>query len=208
MCNDRQNVMDRRHFSMLLLAGLGLPGTLHAAGAARQVGDVRSASGGVFAQIDQRRTLSAGADVLLGDLVWTEADARAALAMEGGSNVFLGPSARLKIDRFVAASGGQLVLGDGAMIFDRDDALPKTAIEVRSVFGLIGVRGTRFFAGPSRGTFGIFCERGEVKVEAGGETRVLAAGDGVDIAAAGAAAGALKRWNPARIDEAFRSVLG
>ena len=62
------------------------------------MGDVRSASGGVFAQIDQRRKLSAGAEVLLGDLVWTEADARAALAMEGGSNVFLGASARLKID--------------------------------------------------------------------------------------------------------------
>ena len=100
------------------------------------------------------------------------------------------------------------MLGDGAMVFDRDDTLPKTAIEVRSVFGLIGVRGTRFFAGPSRGAFGIFCERGEVKVEAGGETRVLAPGDGVDITAAGAAPSALKRWNPARIDEAFRSVLG
>lgn len=208
MCNGRQIVMDRRHFSILLLAGLGLPAASYATAATRQVGDVRSASGGVFAQINQLRTLSAGAEVLLGDLVWTEANARAALAMEGGSNVFLGASARLKIDRFVAASGGQLVLGDGAMVFDRDDALPKTAIEVRSVFGLIGVRGTRFFAGPSRGAFGIFCERGEVKVEAGGEIRVLAPGDGVDITAAGNAPSALKRWNPARIDEAFRSVLG
>lgn len=27
MWNDRQIVMDRRHFSMLLMAGLGLPGT-------------------------------------------------------------------------------------------------------------------------------------------------------------------------------------
>lgn len=208
MGNDRQILIDRRRFSLLLMAGVGLPGTLHAAETARQVGDVRSAVGGVFAQASETRPLAAGAGVLLGDLVWTDADARAALAMEGGSNVFLGAKARLKIDRFIAASGGQLVLGDGAMVFDRDEALPKTEIEVRSVFGLIGVRGTRFFAGPSRGAFAVFCERGEVRIEAAGETRVLGAGDGVDIIAAAGAPSAVKRWKPARIEEAFRSVLG
>lgn len=195
-----------------------MPGTDIAAGPATpaagdavapaQVGDVRSAVGSVFAQLADARPLKAGAGVLLGDLVWTNSASRAELAMVGGSNVFLGANAKLKVDRFVAESGGRLVLGDGALVFDRDEALPKTDIEVQSVFGLIGVRGTRFFAGPNRGAFAVFCERGEVQVRAGGRKRVLKPGDGIDIAAPGAAPSKVKQWGKARIDEAFASVLG
>lgn len=177
------------------------------AGTPARVGDVRSAIGSVFAQVAEARPLTAGAGVMLGDLVWTNAASRAELAMLGGSNVFLGANARLKVDRFVAESGGRLVLGEGALVFDRDDALPKTDVEVQSVFGLIGVRGTRFFAGPNRGSFAVFCERGEVHVRAGGERRVLRPGDGIDIAKPGAAPSKVKQWGKARIDEAFSSVL-
>lgn len=200
--------LNRRQFSALLATGLLMPGLSLAADEPRPVGDVRKAFGDVFARAAQQRSLQAGADVLLGDMVWTRAASRAELAMEGGSSIFLGPRAKLRIDRFVAASGGKLVLGDGALVFDRDDTLPKTDIQVRSVFGLIGVRGTRFFAGPNRGAFAIFCERGEVHVRAAGRTRVLMPGDGVDIKAPGAAPGKVKQWGKARIDEAFDSVLG
>lgn len=198
----------RRSFSMMLLAGLGLPAAVKAAQPARQVGNVKSVVGGVFAQATDTRALKAGAGVLLGDMVFTEAEARAALTMEGGSNVFLGGKARLKIDRFVALSGGELVLGDGGMVFDRDEASPKTNIQVRSVFGLIGVRGTRFFAGPNRGVFAVFCQRGEVRVEAAGQARTLRPGDGIDIASPGAIPGEVRVWGQARVDEALRSVLG
>lgn len=200
--------ISRRNFSMLLLAGLGLPGVSGAAQPARQVGNVKTAVGGVFAQANDTRPLKPGASVLLGDMVFTDAESRAALAMEGGSNVFLGGKARLKIDRFVALSGGELVLGDGGMVFDRDEKAPKTNIQVRSVFGLIGVRGTRFFAGPNRGVFAVFCQRGEVRVDAAGQTRTLRPGDGIDIVAPGAVPGEVKVWGQARVDEALKSVLG
>lgn len=202
--------LDRRQFGLLLATGLMLPGPVLAAGpdSPARVGDVRSAVGSVFAQIAEARALTAGAGIMLGDLVWTNSASRAELALLGGSNVFLGANARLKVDRFVAEAGGRLVLGEGALVFDRDDALPKTDVEVQSVFGLIGVRGTRFFAGPNRDSFAVFCERGEVHVRAGGERRVLKPGDGIDIAKPGAAPSKVKQWGKARIDEAFSSVLG
>lgn len=204
----QRTLIDRRRFSTLLAATLGLPWPALAKEQARTVGDVQTAVGGVYAQINETRRLQSGADILLGDMVWTEPDARAALMLEGGSEIFLGAKARLKIDRYVAASGGRLVLGDGAMVFDRDDDKPKTALEVRSVFGRIGVRGTRFFAGPSKGVFAVFCERGEVRVTAAGEVRTLRPGDGVDIPAARGRPSNVQKWGQPRIEAAFRSVLG
>jgi ferric-dicitrate binding protein FerR (iron transport regulator) len=203
-----RKLYDRRLFSLMLVASLGVPATVRAAEEARAVGDVRKALGGVFADGGGLRPLKTGSNVLLDDLVWTEVDSRAALALEGGSDIFLGAKTRLKIDRFVASAGGRLVLGQGALVFDRDDALPKTDVKLLSAFGLIGVRGTRFFAGPSKGVFAVFCERGEVHVTAAGARRVLKAGDGVDFPLRGAAPGAVQKWGAARVEKAFASVLG
>ena len=49
---------------------------------------------------------------------------------------------------------------------------------LRSLFGLIAIRGTRVFAGPSNGVFGVFVDRGSVDVTAAGKTVTLAAGSG------------------------------
>ncbi|WP_237153023.1 FecR domain-containing protein [Oryzibacter oryziterrae] len=201
--------LDRRRFALLLAAAaMATPSIGLAEEGLRSVGDVRKASGGVFAESGALRPLQAGSDILLGDLVWTDVASRAALALEGGSDIFLGAKTRLKIDRFVAATGGRLILGDGALVFDRDDSLPKTDIKLLSAFGQIGVRGTRFFAGPSKGVFAVFCERGEVHVAAAGARRVLKAGDGVDFPVKGGKPSAVQKWGAARVEKAFASVLG
>lgn len=189
----------------LAAAAVALVSTPARAGA--RAGAVDAAEGDVFAKLEAARRLGVRSEVLLGDLVWTEARSRAALALDGGTKLHLGPQTRLTIDRFVAAKGGELRIGGGALLFDRDDALPKLDIEVRSVFGLIGVRGTRFFAGPSRGVFGVFVARGEVAVTAAGVTRAVRSGEGVDIARPGAAPSETARWKQPRINEAMASVL-
>lgn len=172
------------------------------------IGSVQDAAGDAFARLSATRRLKPQSDILLGDLVWTKQNSRAALGLDGGTRVSMGPMARLRIDRYVAEQGGELVLGDGALVFDRADELPKIDLEVRTTFGMIGVRGTRFFAGPSRGVFGVFVERGEVQVWAAGVRRVVRAGEGVNIAARGERPSAVNRWGAERIEEAFRSVLG
>ena len=198
--------LDRRA-ALLALAGVAACPGASLAGAG-PVGEVAELEGGAFAERNRVRRLAMRSEVLLGDTVWTEAASRAALALQSGSKVYLGPEARLTIDRFVAATGGYLRLGAGALVFDRAEGLPKTDIEVRSAFGLIGVRGTRFFAGPSRGVFGVFVARSAVTVSAAGVTRRLGAGEGVDIPRRGAAPSEVKPWGKARIDEALASVLG
>jgi hypothetical protein len=54
-------------------------------------------------------------------------------------------------------------------------------LRVRSPYGLMAVRGTTFFAGPSNDVFGVFVARGVVAVTGGGRTVVLRLGLGTNI---------------------------
>jgi ferric-dicitrate binding protein FerR (iron transport regulator) len=175
--------------------------------AAEAVGAAADVRGDVQArQLEAVRNLKSGAELLLKDLIETQDQSFARLDLSGGTIVHLGSKARLLIDEFVAESGGVLELGEGALLFDRAEDLPKIDLTVRSRFGLIAVRGTRFFAGPSRGVFGIFVDRGKIDVEAAGVTRSLVAGQGADIAAEGQPPSEVKTWGKPRIAEALASV--
>jgi hypothetical protein len=85
---------------------------------------------------------------------------------------------------------------------------PKASSEtlLRSLFGLITIRGTRVFAGPSNGVFGVFVTRGVVDVTAGGKTVRLAKGFGTNIAKPGDPPTDPAAWKPPRIKAALASV--
>jgi ferric-dicitrate binding protein FerR (iron transport regulator) len=112
----------------------------------------------------------------------------------------------LRIDRYLLGVGGVLQLGRGPMVFDRDEAAAKIDMAVRSPFGLIAVRGTRFFAGPSNGVFGVFTERGLVTVIGVNEAVQVGPGYGTDIAAPGSEPTPPHLWGAPRIAAAFASV--
>jgi hypothetical protein len=143
--------------------------------------------------------------LLVGDQVETSAGSTAALELFTSTLINLGPEAQFLIDVFSAEIGGTVTVG-GAMVLDRAEDLPKLDLTVQNAFAQIGVRGTRFFAGPSKGVYGVFVARGSVEVTAAGQTRLLGPGDGVDIASPGAAPGPVAQWKPPRIAEAFESV--
>jgi ferric-dicitrate binding protein FerR (iron transport regulator) len=175
--------------------------------AAETIGEAVDVRGKVVArQVQDVRGLAKGAALMLQDRVETAEKSFARLELAGRTTVRLGSKARLLIDRFVAEVGGVLELGEGAMLLDRSDKLPKLDITIRSQFALIAVRGTRFFAGPSKGVFGVFVVRGVVEVEAAGVTRRLRRGEGVDIANPGDPPGEVARWKKPRIDAALKSV--
>lgn len=140
-----------------------------------------------------------------GDQVATGAASFAALELFTQTKINLGPESSFGIDRFVADLGGEITIG-GAMVFDRPDDLPKLDLTLRNTFAQLGVRGTRFFAGPSKGVFSVFVERGVVQVGAAGQSVELRAGDGVEVPVAGGPPGAVVVWKPARIKAAFASV--
>ncbi|AOF90377.1 FecR family protein [Sinorhizobium sp. RAC02] len=150
--------------------------------------------------------LKAGASLMDHDFVKTGAKSFASLELGDDTSLLLGSDTELLIDTFIAGQGGTIELGTGQMVFDRPEGLAKIDLTMRTAFGMIGVRGTKFFAGPSRGVFGVFVEHGLVEVTGGGVTRQVGRGQGVDIATPGAVPSDVAQWGDARIREAYASV--
>jgi hypothetical protein len=155
----------------------------------------------------RRRDLAPAMPVFEGDLVSTAEAARLSLRLGEALELRLGGSVRLRIDRFLPRLGGVVSLERGAMLLDRGHrgGTPPD-IAVRSPFGLIAVRGTRFFAGPSNDVFGVFVERGLVTLIGAEQGVEIAAGSGADITRPGAAPTAPRRWGAARIAAALATV--
>ncbi|MHB1103002.1 MAG: FecR family protein [Devosia sp.] len=177
------------------------------ASAAIPIGRAVSVEGGADVQRGAEHTpLTADVELMLDDLVITREDGFAQLLLTPDTLINLGSGAQLLIDQYIANQGGVLQLGGGALVFDRPDGARDEDVTIRTAFAMIGVRGTRFFAGPSKGAFGVFVERGEVSVLAADVKRILRAGDGVDIAAPGEPPSEIKPWGQPRIDAAYASV--
>ncbi|MES2664636.1 MAG: FecR family protein [Pseudomonadota bacterium] len=195
-------MLTRRH----ILASLPLVLTAAPARAAEEIGVSVAARGGSLLEHGSQITpLRPGALLYERDVVRTADDGFAELLLNTATQINLGPQSHIEIDRFVADIGGLITLG-GAMAFDRPDDLPQVELTIRTTFAQIGVRGTRFFAGPGKGVFAVFVDRGAVTVQAAGVSRRLGAGEGVDIALPGDPPGEVVRWGAARIAAAFASV--
>ena len=156
----------------LVMAAIG--GRMAAAASGSVVGKAQKIRGNVRRrQGEAEERLAAGGAVLDRDYVTTSTNSFADLALSE-TRILLGPQTELLIDSFIAGEGGTLELGLGRMVFDRPEGLPKVDVAVRTAFGMIGVRGTKFFCGPSRAAaFAVFVEHGAVSVAGGGRTRML-----------------------------------
>ena len=120
--------------------------------------------------------LQVSADVFVGDLIETEANSGLTMHLGKATVVKLGALAKFRIDKYVVDAGGLLDLDQGPLVIDHDDSAKSERLRVRSPFCLIAVRGTMFFAGPSKGVLGVFVGRGVVTVPAaGGPSRFDAA---------------------------------
>lgn len=163
-------------------------------------GDVR------LRQAKKDKPLAVGGQLFENDRVHTNAESFATLNLGTDTRVLLGAETELLVDSFIAGQGGTLELGTGRMVFDRPEGLPKVDVAVRTAFGMIGVRGTKFFCGPSRAAFAVFVEHGSVSVARGGVTKIVAAGQGVEFHHRGDAPSEPVNWGEARIKEAYASV--
>ena len=198
--------LSRRLFvtgGVLALTGLGIGATR----ANAVIGKAVDVTGEVTRrQADRLEGLTAGASLMDHDFVATGRESFAELALGDDTSLLLGSETELLIDSFIAGQGGTIELGMGQMVFDRPEGLAKIDLSMRTAFGMIGVRGTKFFAGPNRGVFAVFVEHGRVTVTGGGVTKEVARGEGVEIKTPGAAPGAVTQWGKARIREAYASV--
>ncbi len=192
----------------MAIGGLALPwlGLSALAADARAAGRVEEVSGEVTAELAaRRRVLAPSESVFLGDNVATADRSRAQFLLGGNTSLRLGSNARIRIDRFVVDAGGVVTLGEGPLLLDKA-AGSAGSVQVRGSFGLITVRGTRIFVGPSQGVIGIFVVHGLIDVTSGGQSVVLQDGEGVDIRAVGAPPTAPVMWGAPRVRAALASV--
>jgi ferric-dicitrate binding protein FerR (iron transport regulator) len=201
----RAQLRNRRWLLRYGAMALPLLAALRPARAAEQVGSVEGVAGEAFAELEAvRRTLDRTAPIFLSEEVVTGVASRLAMQLGRNTTVKLGEQARLKIDRYLVDAGGEMTLQSGPMLFDGRPH--RAGVQVRSPFALIAVRGTRFFAGPSNGRFGVFVARGSVAVSAGDQEVILHEGEGTDIVSPGATPTPVKRWGAERIRAALASV--
>lgn len=198
--------IDRRLLLRSIMALAAFCVVRPALSAATVVGSVSEIVGDVSAELnDQRRKLTRRSSIFLNDTLSTAAASRLRALLARRTSLRLGAQTSVRIDRFIVDSGGELVLDSGALLIDTRGRLLK-GLEVQSPFALIAVRGTRFFAGPIDGIFGVFVARGAVDVSGGGTTVRLNAGEGTDIARPGAPPGPVKKWGQPKIAKAMSLV--
>lgn len=206
------STFDRR--SLLCAAGAVLAGLVPASSEGQisepqgsKVGTVEDASGEVFAETKKaRRKIERASPIFVNDRVGTGPNSRLWLSLGADISVRLGANVRLLIDKFVINTGGEMTLESGAMLFEKRGPDRSNETKIQSPYGLIEVRGTRFFAGLSNKVFGVFVEEGAVAVSAGGRQVIVRTGEGSDIARPGSRPTEPKAWGQARIQSALASV--
>jgi hypothetical protein len=190
----------------VLLAGVAAMVAGSPAVAEEPAGTVQTLRGDAFAEGPKpRRALQPTALVFIGDMVETAVNSALTMHLGKATIVKLGALAKFRIDNFVVDAGGTFDLDQGPMLIDHNGRKDED-LRVRSPYGLMAVRGTMFFAGPSNDVFGVFVARGLVAVTGGGRTVVLRPGLGTNIAQPGDAPTEPRRWSPGRIKAALRSV--
>ena len=206
-------MIDRR---TMLGLGSGAAAALIADPAAAQprpaAGNVTTLTGKASALADgaAERALAKGDPVQLAELVQTGAQSRLGLQLGQRTIVNLGPSTRLKLDPHIVDAGGTFDLVEGSMLFEhtRPKGSAPGRAEIRSPYGLIAVRGTRFWMGINRGSFGVFVTEGRVDVSAAGDTVALMPGWGTDIARPGQRPSRPRAWPVERQREIYLHTLG
>ena len=206
---ERAAAVARFHTASVLLVVSAIIWTLSAmpTRAQTQAGDVASIKGEAQAEAaEKRRPLVQGTVVFVDEVITTGASSRLTLNLGRNTTIKLGEGVRMRIDRHMVNAGGAFDLQSGAVLFDRGAGAPKGDTALRSPYGLLAVRGTKFFAGPSNGVFGVFVVRGRVDVTGAGKTVRLTAGLGTNIASPGDAPTKPAAWKAPRVKAALLSV--
>jgi ferric-dicitrate binding protein FerR (iron transport regulator) len=175
--------------------------------AADAAGRVEEIKGEAFADANnQHRVLEKSSTVYVGDSVTTGSSSRLTMLLGEDTTIRLGERAHLVIDRFLSKTGGEISLQSGPMLFERPSGSRPMPVKFKTSYGLLAVRGTTFFAGPSNNVFGVFVEQGSVVVSNAGGRVTLNAGEGTNLATPDSRPTAPVAWGKERIRKAFESV--
>jgi hypothetical protein len=114
-------------------------------------GRIKLATGAVFIVRDQKQTPAKAGDLVLeADVLRTGADGRLGVTLKDETQVSLGPSSEVRLDKFVyAPAEGNLALamrfarGIIAYVSGRIAKLSPDAVRLETPAAIVGIRGTR-----------------------------------------------------------------
>jgi hypothetical protein len=212
--SEREIAMSRLSRSAgLVLACLLLPAAALADDRPKigQVDRLEPAAGAYYQ--GQDRLLDPASPVFLDDTLWTGPQSRLQVKLDDGTELTLGPAARLVVDRF--AYGG--ADGDAALALRRlqgafqfvgggVEQAPNHSVTIETGVATLGVRGTRFFAGPIDGAFGVLVLDGAVEVSTDAGSVTLGPGEGTAVTSRKEPPGAVKRWPAEKVQRAMAMV--
>jgi ferric-dicitrate binding protein FerR (iron transport regulator) len=201
---DIQAVINRRE-TLIGAVAIGCAVLQRQAWAIEQIGKVTEIRGIASAEAAAgTRPLAENGPVFLAELLRTGDESRLGLHLGLRTSVRLGARSKLRVDRYIADAGGDIIVDSGQLLFD---GRARRGLTVRSPYALIAVRGTKFFAGQLDNGFSVFVARGVVSVSAASTEVILRAGDGTDIPFVGAPPGPVKKWGAPKIARAFALVV-
>jgi hypothetical protein len=158
--------------------------------------------------------LQVGAAIKENDGIKTGDDARVEVTFVDGTKLTIGANGIVVIDKFifdpddgVGAMLLRVLLGSFRFITGNIGRLERKQIEAQTRFGVIGVRGTDFWAGPSQNVYGVFLLDGAISVTNSAGGRVLnVPGTGVNLTSANELPGEVTIWGAARAQAALDAV--
>jgi FecR protein len=214
-CMVRRGVFKSGTSMVMAFCGAAAVQGMASQAAAEPAGHITALTGTAHAVADKiERPLAVSNPVNIGDLIHTAAAARLGLLLGKDTRIDLGPLAKLHVENHLVDAGGTFDLVDGSLFFAHIrpvNARPPSAAQkaqIRSPYGLIAVRGTKFFAGHGPKGFSVFVAEGRVDVTAARKTVRLGAGQGTDIAAVGRPPSLPKTWGAPRIRESLMLTTG
>ncbi|CDX20899.1 conserved exported hypothetical protein [Mesorhizobium plurifarium] len=146
----RQSALSRRAFTLGSAIALANSVTM-TSWSEDLIGVVVSVRGAVTRKRQAKiEPLISGSDINDGDIVATGRHSSAELKLTDGTRILLGGETEFVIDGFAALQGGTLEIVTGKVLFDRPKQMPKVDVSIRTIFGMLGVRGKAFFCGQNR----------------------------------------------------------
>jgi hypothetical protein len=160
------------------------------------------------------QTLAANDRVFLDEVISTGDAARLEITFVDQTKLVLGSKAELRLDTYVfdpRATNGRVnfrLRGAFRFVSGQIAKLANSDVSVTTAVATIGIRGTDFWGGPiDDQALGVFLIEGAVSVSnAAGQQILNQPGQGTNIAAAGAAPGAVTFWPADKIGRAFATV--
>jgi hypothetical protein len=168
----------------------------------------------VILRQSQQINLQVGDKLQKFDEIKSGTDARVEIVFKDGTKLNIGANCHIVIDEFLFDPDNNIGIailralqGPFRFITGHIGKIPEPQIVVQSRFGVIGVRGTDFWAGPSRGVYGVLLLDGSISVTNPMGQRILTtAGTGVNLSGNNVPPGEVTVWGVERAQEALAAV--